>query len=95
MRNNSKLSDNFSFIDGENNGKVAEHSYQFLPNMDNKVDYTMTMNEREIKKQSDTKSGRPKSRRDIKRDKFESDLEKFRQERASLNGGERMQRRIG
>ena len=63
---NSGLSDNFSFIDNTNTGKSAEHSYQFLPNMDNKVDYSMTMNEQEIKKSSNPNSGRPKTRRDIK-----------------------------
>ena len=47
------------------------------------------------KNTSNQKSGRPKSRRDIKRDKFESDLEKFRKERDSLTNGQRMQRRIG
>ena len=55
----------------------------------------MTMNEREIKNTNKQNSGRPKSRRDIKRDKFESDLEKFRKEREGLNNGQRMQRRIG
>ena len=92
---NSKLSDNFSFIDDANTGKTAEHSYQFLPNMDNNVDYSMSMKKQDIQKNQNQRGGRPKSRKDLRRDKFDNDFEKLQRERDSLMNSQRAHNRMG
>ena len=95
---NSKLSDNFSFIDDVNTGKSAEHNFQFLPNMDNNVDYSMSMKKQDIFQKNNNQNqrgGRPKSRKDLRRDKFDNDFEKLQRERDSLTNSQRVHNRMG